>query len=213
LRNLTIAGGSGPGSADMRAPPFMSAGLVMEGVAWLACWFVASAVARRKFATASFALRVVDPRTRAMRIQNIVIAAPLTATVFNVMLMKVLARPIKDADVDRVMGADSFVYSRESAALGGNYVDFCAFSAFAALAAGFLYTTFGAPVVLGPRELGTAVAISFGALAACAVLASAVLLRASGSSPGRCGVGVVTFHVVSTVLTGGGLFAMSAAPA
>jgi hypothetical protein len=184
----------------------------MAGVAWLACWFVASAVTRGKFATASFALRAVDPRTRAMRIRNIVLAAPLTATVFNVMLMTVLARPIKDADAEGVLGADAFVYSRESAALGGYYVDFCAFAAFAALAAGFLYMTFGVPAVVGPRELGTAVAISFGAWAACAVLASAVLLRSTGSSP-RVVLGVMTFLVVSTVLTGGGLFAMSAAPA
>ena len=161
----------------------------------------AGGVVRRNFDTASFILRALDARTRRMRVQSMVLTAPILATVFSILALSVAAGPVLVlTKADGLFGLDDFLLSRETGTVHREYVGFCAVAAFASMAAGLAYTSrvdrFDA------RAVSTSLVVTSTAWAAAGVIGASRVL--SASSYGGMWILVLGAVLFTALVAGGG---------
>ncbi len=150
--------------------------LAVVGALWAACWAAAGLATVRNFDVAVVLLRAMDARKRRRRVRNIVLGAPLLASVFNLVTVALTAGPALS------FGASSighFLYSGD--AVHAEYLMFCASAACVSMACGAAYLEIaaaksGAPSDFSRKHVQGAVGVSAAAWAACGAVAAAVLL-------------------------------------
>jgi hypothetical protein len=154
--------------------------LAAVALLWWGSWKAAGAAVEANYRTAAHVLMAVDARSRRRRARNMAMAAPLLATVFNLLGVAVVAPPAAALDPQGTFGAHDFLLSAESSALLPGYLDFCAVAAFVSMAGAFMHSTLAPDV--GPGHMAAAVAASSTAWGACGAVAAAFVLKASGWS-------------------------------
>lgn len=191
------AGGPGAGGG---VPKLIWVSVVLTALLWWVCWGIASAMVRWNSRTAAVLLRAVDARTRRMRVRNLLLAAPLLATVFNLLLVAVLAHPMAALDSGGEFGLGLFLMSRREMAIHSEYIGFCAVAACVSMAAVFVHSSLITD--LGPGQVDASLAIAAATWGACGVLAAASVLAFSGLPPRAVFMASAVVFVVAA-LSGG----------
>jgi hypothetical protein len=164
------------------------------GALWAACWAAAGLATVKNFDVAAVLLRAVDARTRRRRVRNIVLGAPLLASVFNLVVVALAAGPALAYGPPSV---GSVLYSGD--AVHPEYLLFCAAAACVSMACGAAYLEIAAASTRATTSASGASAPDFsrkhvqGALGASAaawaicgsVAAAALLFAGGGRGSGR----------------------------